>query len=91
VDGQARDDGASGRAHGTFGRCGERAQNTCPGWGDLEGVVTGCLEAMWNEGPGEPFSEHGHFLNMSSDAYRQVACGFHVAADGSVWGLQDFR
>lgn len=91
ADGQAQSDSASGKAHGAFGRCGESAQNECPGWsGDPAKALPGCLEMMWNEGPGAEFSEHGHYLNMSSTKYTKVACGFH-AAGGVVWAVQDFR
>jgi hypothetical protein len=46
---------------------------------------------MWDEGPGEPYSEHGHFLNMSSTDSTQVACGFYEAPNGKVWAIQNFR
>jgi hypothetical protein len=45
---------------------------------------------MWNEGPGS-FSGHGHYINMSSSTYTQVACGFYVMSDGHVWANQNFR
>src|SRR2546425_197657 len=31
-DGEAKSDSESGKAHGAFGKCGEFAQNECPGW-----------------------------------------------------------
>jgi hypothetical protein len=76
-------------AHQAFGRCQESAQDECPGWGSLTGaagIVPGCLDAMWGEGPGG-----GHYDIMTSTAYSIVACGFFVAADGTVWSVQDFR
>jgi hypothetical protein len=91
ADGESRSDTASGIAHGSFGACGERAQNACPGYPSLESTVTTCLRQMWDEGPGEPFSEHGHFLNMSSDSFREVACGFFAMPNGDVWAIQNFR
>jgi hypothetical protein len=91
IDGEAASDGASKRAHGAFGRCGESAQNECPGWnGTPDSTVPSCLTQMWNEGPGEPYEDHGHYINMTSRQYQGVACGFAIAADGHVWLVQDF-
>jgi hypothetical protein len=67
------------------------AQNECPGWPSTAGVIDGCLQAMWDEGPGKRFSKHGHYTNMSSARYEQVACGFAKAPDGKVWSVQNFR
>lgn len=92
VDGQAQADSESGVPHSAFGQCGEWAQNECPGWpADPEVINQDCLQMMWDEGPGEPFSEHGHYLNMSNASYTQVACGFYATPDGSMWATQDFR
>jgi hypothetical protein len=89
---EAEKDGASGTPHSAFGACGESAQNECPGWpGPPEKMIGGCLDMMWAEGPGSDFSQHGHYINMSSTTYTKVACGFHVESDGSVWAAQDFR
>ena len=91
ADGEAAADAASGAAHGAFGRCGEGAQNECPGYRDAPAEAVGiCLDAMFAEGPGQPYSEHGHYLNMTSREYGAVACGFAVAADGSLWVVQNF-
>ena len=65
-------------------------QNECPGWGSSEDVLDGCMQAMWDEGPGEDFQAHGHYLNMSNTAYTGVACGFHTTANGRVWAVQNF-
>ena len=46
---------------------------------------------MWDEGPGEPFSEHGHYINMSNQEYRMVACGFYETSGGQIWSVQNFR
>ncbi len=78
-------------AHANFGDCDEWAQNTCPGWRDVGSVIEGCLQSMWEEGPGEPFSEHGHYINMSSPEYTQVACGFYEMPNGEIWANQNFR
>ena len=67
------------------------AQNECPGWRSTEQVIDGCLQAMWNEGPGEPYSAHGHYINMTNPSYTMVACGFHETSDGQVWSVQNFR
>ncbi len=87
VDGQAQADSQSGTAHSAFGQCGEFAQNECPGWpGPPASMIGSCLQMMWAEGPGG-----GHYDNMSSTQYTQVACGFYVTGDGSVWATQDFK
>jgi hypothetical protein len=46
---------------------------------------------MWNEGPGEPYAEHGHYINMINGSYSMVACGFYETPDGSVWSVQNFQ
>ena len=92
ADGQAQSDSQSGTAHGAFGQCTENAQNECPGWpGPPDQMITSCLAMMWGEGPGSDFSKHGHYINMSSTSYTQVACGFYVTSDMSVWATQDFK
>jgi len=91
ADDQARQDSESGTPHGAFGQCEEYAQNECPGWPSYEDVVEGCLQMMWDEGPGEPYEEHGHYINMTNTAYTEVACGFYTTPEGAVWAVQDFR
>lgn len=92
TDAEAKSDSETKKAHGAFGRCAESAQNECPNWGsDVEKIISGCLQSMWNEGPGEPFEAHGHYLNMSSTKYKRVACGFHLTADGKLWAIQNFK
>ncbi len=88
VDGQARADAATNKPHGTFSRCGERAQNTCPGYPGRtpEEVVTSCLQNMFDEGPG-----CGHHDNMMNTKYTGVACGFFPARAGALWVVQDLR
>lgn len=88
-DSQSSADQNGGGPHGNFGMCGENAQNTCPNWGSEQQIITGCLQAMWDEGPGEPFSAHGHYINMSSTNYSRVACGFSSSGAG-VWANQNF-
>ena len=93
TDDQAESDAKSGSSHGAFGACKEWAQNECPGWpsADPENSLLGCLEQMWAEGPGEDFSAHGHYINMSSESYTQVACGFYTTDDGKLWAIQNFQ
>ena len=67
------------------------AQNECPGWPSKSDAIGGCLQAMWDEGPGKRFSKHGHYLNMSNPSYKHVACGFAKSADGETWSVQNFR
>lgn len=66
------------------------AQNECPGWGNVTEVIRSCLQNMWDEGPGEDFSQHGHYRNMSSTSSTKVACGFFTTAEGAVWAVQNF-
>lgn len=87
ADGEAKSDAATNRAHGAFPRCGELAQNECPGIsGSPERALTTCLEMMWDEGPGG-----GHYDTMASSKYSKVACGFFVTESGALWSVQDFR
>jgi hypothetical protein len=88
-DSQSADDQADDAPHGHFGVCGEGAQNSCPNWPSAGDVVAGCLQSMWDEGPGEPFIEHGHYINMSNTGYTKVACGFATGPNG-VWANQNF-
>lgn len=89
---QAQSDSESGSWHGAFGQCDERAQNECPGWaGPASSMITECLAQMWAEGPGEDYSTHGHYINMTSTEYTKVACGFYTLPDGTVWAVQDFQ
>jgi hypothetical protein len=92
IDGQAKADAASNTAHSAFGHCQESAQDECPGWpGPPDSLLDGCLAAMWAEGPGTDFSQHGHYLNMSSTKYTKAACGFFETADGNYWAAQNFK
>jgi hypothetical protein len=85
-DGEAKSDSESGQAHGAFGRCGEFAQNECPGWGGPpEQMIKDCLALMWAEGPGG-----GHYENMRG-GYTHAACGFHVTPSGKIWAVQNFK
>jgi Cysteine-rich secretory protein family len=86
-DEESMSDGNTGRAHGAFPKCGEYAQNECPGWaGAPAQMIKGCLKAMWGEGPGG-----GHYENMASQQWKKVACGFHTLPSGAVWSVQNFR
>ena len=91
-DSEALTDSQTGRAHSAFGRCGEWAQNECPGWpGPVNTSILSCLQVMWNEGPGSDFSTHGHYINMANPSYTKVACGFAVAPNGTYWAVQNFQ
>jgi len=86
-DQEAESDGETNTPHGAFPSCGEFAQNECPGWpGPAEQMIIGCLELMWDEGPGG-----GHYDNMENPDYTEVSCGFATMADGSIWSVQNFR
>lgn len=67
------------------------AQNECPGWRSSEQVIAVCLQSMWDEGPGEPYSQHGHYINMTNPSYSMVACGFYETPDGQLWSVQNFQ
>jgi len=67
------------------------AQNECPGWRSTDQVIVGCLQAMWDEGPGPWGPDHGHYINMTNPDYSMVACGFHETGDGRVWAVQNFQ
>jgi hypothetical protein len=86
-DAEALSDGMSNTPHGAFGACDEFAQNECPGWpGPESELIVGCLDLMWDEGPGG-----GHYDNMENPQYTEVACGFATMGDGSIWAVQNFR
>ncbi|MBX3220402.1 MAG: hypothetical protein KF795_07790 [Labilithrix sp.] len=86
-DGEAKSDAETNRPHGAFPRCGELAQNECPGTpGPPEEGIPGCLAMMWAEGPGG-----GHHDNMASTQYTKAACGVFVTSRGAIWSVQNFR
>ncbi|MBK9576498.1 MAG: hypothetical protein IPO40_05445 [Fibrobacteres bacterium] len=93
---QATLDDQANKGHANFGMCKEAAQNTCPNWladqavGGVQGAMERCIESMWNEGPGEDYSKHGHYINMTNKSYTKVGCGFHLQS-GSVWINMDFK
>ncbi len=91
-DSEALSDSMTGKAHGAFGKCGEWAQNECPGWpGPPYQQLPGCLQMMWDEGPEKnDGKQHGHYVNMTNKQYKRVACGFS-SATGSWWGVQNFQ
>jgi hypothetical protein len=92
ADGQSQSDSMTMTAHGAFGQCGEFAQNECPGWpAPADKMITGCLKAMWDEGPGDFNAGHGHYINMSSTKYSLAACGFYTTPSGDIWSVQDFK
>ncbi|MFO0684008.1 MAG: CAP domain-containing protein [Sandaracinus sp.] len=82
-----------GSPHQAFrdGICtGGNAQNECPGWPSVPATVDGCLQQMWDEGPGTDFNAHGHYINMTNSRYTMVACGFY-SGSGGVYAVQNFR
>lgn len=93
---QADLDFVSGSGHANFGLCKEAAQNTCPGWKSdttfaaRAATMKQCIQGMWNEGPGTPYSAHGHYINMTNTSYTKVGCGIHHE-NGSLWINMDFR
>lgn len=92
VDGESQHDSQTGTPHSAFGQCSEWAQNECPGWpGPADTMIPQCLQVMWNEGPGQDYATHGHYINMTNPSYTKVACGFFTTATGAVWAAQDFQ
>lgn len=67
-------------------------QNECPGWGSIPQTIDGCLQQMWDEGPGDFYGPpaHGHYINMSSTSFTMVACGFY-SGSGGVYAVQNFQ
>ena len=54
-------------------------------------MIAACIDDMVAEGPpAADGREHGHYVNMTSRRYAEVACGFAVAADGRLWSVQNF-
>ena len=89
-DTEARKDSRANEPHKNFGSCGEMAQNECPDWPKVSAVVSGCLEQMWNEGPGTG-PAHGHYVNMTNPKYTKVSIGFYTTPEGKVWSVQNFK
>ena len=90
-DVEARHDSKLNRAHASFGHCGEMAQNECPDWPNKDSIGVGCMQQMWNEGPGKDYARHGHYLNMTNPQYTKVAVGFYTTREGKVWSVQNFQ
>ncbi len=93
ADRVAQYDSEAGTPHAGFraGICDSgRAQNECPGWRSIPQTISGCLQQMWDEGPGDFYGPppHGHYINMST--HTRVACGFYEGP-GGVWAVQNFR
>lgn len=67
-------------------------ENECPGWPSVSSEVTGCLQQMWDEGPGDFYGppQHGHYINMSSTMFTMVACGFATGMNGE-YAVQNFQ
>lgn len=70
---------------------GSGSQNECHGWQSIEAALDFCFQGMWDEGPGEPFEDHGHYINMSSTSATKVACGFDASDPSDVWVVQNFQ
>lgn len=88
ADEESRLDARSNTAHGSFGRCSERAQNACPNYSGatIEEILAKCLQQMFDEGPGG-----GHYDNMTNPKYTKAFCGFESVGGGRVWAIQNFR
>jgi uncharacterized protein YkwD len=98
ADRSAEIDASSGIAHQSMGSCGEFAQNTCPDYDSISSANSGCLQAMWNEGPpptepceGACFAAHGHYINMTNKSYTKVAVGIYRMPNGKVWVNMNFK
>jgi len=69
---------------------GNGSQNECPDYAPSFDIIDFCLQQMWDEGPGEPYEEHGHYINMSDTGVTRVACGRYVTPEGNIWSVQNF-
>lgn len=90
---QSKYDSDKGQAHAGYNAriCrGGGGQNECPRYRSEQHVIGTCLQQMWNEGPGEPFSEHGHYINMTNKRFSRVACGIFQGNNGT-WAIQNFN
>ncbi len=94
ADAQAEYDFEVNQAHAgiSAGICepGGGSQNECPDYNERFDVVGYCLQQMWDEGPGEDFQVHGHYINMSSTTVNKVACGRFETPEGNIWSVQNF-
>jgi len=87
ADGEAKTDGTNNDPHGSFPKCGELAQNECPGFkGPVESGLPDCLGFMYAQPKGE-----GHHDNMASTKWKKVACGVFVMPNGDFWSVQNYR
>lgn len=66
------------------------SQNECPDYNPNFDIVNFCLQQMWDEGPGEPYIAHGHYINMSDPNITKVACGLYITPEGNFWSVQNF-
>jgi hypothetical protein len=66
-------------------------QNECLNYGPSFGIIDFCFQQMWDEGPGEDFQVHGHYLNMSDPTSSRVGCGIYVAPNGDTTSVQNFQ
>lgn len=73
------------KAHGHFGKCKERAQNTGPSislkhYNTETKILTAYLKMMWEDEKemvlnGETeYNKIGHYLNMKNESYHSLAC-----------------
>jgi hypothetical protein len=94
ADQQAEYDYEQDQAHAGIsdGICspGGGSQNECPDYTPNFDIINFCLQQMWDEGPGEDFQQHGHYINMSSTGVTKVACGLYETPDGRLWSVQNF-
>jgi hypothetical protein len=77
ADQQAFDDESVATPSAHAGACGESAQLACP-----DGM--GCLQRLWDEGPGGPPGEPTGYDRLATTEPLRVACGLSPY-DGSVW------
>jgi hypothetical protein len=91
-DAQYDYDQATPHAGFTTGICTPQgsAENECADWASTQAAVDGCLQMMFNEGPGSD-NTHRDYINMTNPTYTRAACGFYLAPTGQiVWAVQHF-
>lgn len=92
VDGQALSDYTAGRTHSNVTACTETGQAACLEWpsADPNASLRGCIQAMWDEGPGD-FATHSNYETLAKTSFTKVACGIYLTPGGKLWAELDFN
>jgi len=87
VDNQIKLDAVANTFHKNFQLCSEHGQNEGNEGGSqpFESRLRDMLAGMWAEGPGG-----GHYNNIVSKRYKELAVGIYVDPGGKLWFANDF-